>query len=51
MTSFNFLKALLVLGFLILLINLKLNTLLFCGIFLGLTNLKTLFLSNLLISF
>jgi hypothetical protein len=39
------------LGFLILLINLKLNTLLPCGTFLGLTSLKTPFLSNPLISF
>jgi len=50
-TSLNFLKALSELGFLILLINLELNTLLLCGISLGLTSLKTPFLSNPLISF
>ena len=42
-TNLNFLKALLVLGFLILLINLELNTLLLYSISLGLTNLKTPF--------
>ena len=51
MTSLDFLKALLVLGFLILLINLKLNTLLPYSISLGLTSLKTYFLNNPLISF
>ena len=50
-TSLNILKALLVLEFLILSTNLKLNTLLLCGISLGLTSLKTSFLSNPLISF
>ena len=43
--------TLLVLRFLILSINLKLNTLLLCGMSLGLINLKTPFLSNPLISF
>jgi len=50
-TSLDFLKALLVLGFLILLTNLELNNLLLYSISLGLTSLKTPFLSNLLISF
>jgi len=50
-TSLNFLKALLELGFLILLTNLELNTLLLYGISLGLTSSKTPFLSNPLISF
>ena len=51
MTSLDFLKALLVPGFLISLINLELNTLLPYSISLGLTSLKTPFLSDPLISF
>jgi hypothetical protein len=50
-TNLNFLKALSVLGFLISLINLELNTLLLCSISLGLTSLKTFFLNSPLISF
>ena len=50
-TNLNVLKALLVLKFLMLSTNLKLNTLLPYSIFLELTSLKPLFLNNPLISF
>ena len=50
MMSLNFLKALLVPGYLILLIKCKLNIQTLCGISLSITTAKTPFLSNLLIS-
>ena len=50
MTSLNFLKALLVLGCLILLTKHKLNIWTPCGISLSAMIIKTLFLSSLLIS-